>query len=161
MNGAQLGLIIPVGFGCLWAVAGTTDFRGASRFLILLASIGISGALIFATLRTPLQVRGQFDGSIFAMAVAFEALAIAAVVIILNRRDWTSLILPAIAIIVGLHFVGLWRATANVSFIWLALALCVVGLVAASLPAPMRRPVAGLGSALSLWGTAALTLFLS
>jgi hypothetical protein len=72
---------------------------------------------------------------------------------------------PAIGFIVGLHFLGLWKATDLRVFLWTALSMCLVCGLAAFLPGTtengsvdVRRAVAGLGSALMLWGAGGKTL---
>jgi len=57
-----------------------------------------------------------------------------------------------------LHFLALWKATDLRVFLWTALAMCLVCGAAAFLPeanangVDLRSIVAGLGSALVLWG---------
>jgi len=70
--------------------------------------------------------------------------------------------MPAIGFIVGLHFLGLWKATDLRVFRWTAVAMCLVCGIAAFLPSAtpngnvdLRRAVTGLGCALVLWGASA------
>jgi hypothetical protein len=84
---------------------------------------------------------------------------------LLRHFSLSQFLLPAIGLIVGLHFIGLWRATDLSLFLWTAGALCIVCAVAAFLPGfteiggiDVRQVVAGSGCALVLWVSGAATL---
>ena len=158
MRGAQIGTIIGILFGCGWAIRASTALGGKSRVLAVLASLAISAVLIVRSFRSSGTTSGTFDGGIYGIAVAFEVVAILIAAIALNRSGNQSFVPPAVAIIVGLHFIGLWRAMNSAVFLWLAVALCVVGLTAAVLPPFQRLPTTGLGSAIALWSAAIYTL---
>jgi hypothetical protein len=153
-----MGLIVPILFACIWSVMGVSALPIALHMPGIAGSLAVSAILTIAVLQAPLRAAGRFDSAIFGMAVMFEAAAIVAAVILLNRTHEESFIPPAIAAIVGLHFIGLWRATGDFIFVWVATAMCAVGLAAALSPLPARAPVAGLGSAVALWGAAVVTL---
>ena len=75
------------------------------------------------------------------------------------------LLMPAIGFIVGLHFLGLWKATDLQVFLWTAVAMCLVCGIAAFFPGAtatgnvdLRRAVTGLGCAVVLWGASASSL---
>jgi hypothetical protein len=96
------------------------------------------------------------------MAVLFEAAGILGTVWLLKQFGLSQLLMPAIGSIVGLHFLGLWKATDLRVFLWTALAMCLVCGVAALLPVARANGevnwsqiVAGLGSAVVLWGASA------
>ena len=106
---------------------------------------------------------GTFRGHIYGIAVAFEA--IFGTIWLLRQFALSQFLLPAIGFIVGLHFLGLWKATDLRVFLWTALAMCLVCSVAAFLPGAtengnvdVRRVVTGLGTALVLWGAGVRTL---
>jgi hypothetical protein len=96
---------------------------------------------------------------------AADAIAILAAVLLLRRFSLSQFLVPAIGVIVGLHFIGLWKATDLSVFRWTALAMCVVCTFSLLLPGrtvdgtDARQAVAGLGSALALWVAGAATLF--
>ena len=100
---------------------------------------------------------GYFYGKVYGVAVAFEVVAIIAVSIWLRRTEASSLLSPAIAIIVGQNFLGLWLSVGAALFLGLTVALCTVGIVGVRSPAGHRLPVAGLASALALWVAGAVT----
>lgn len=158
MTGPQLGLIIPAAFGGIWAIAGTAGLSAPSRNIGVAAALAISAVLVFAALKAPLRTDGYFDSTVYGVSVALEVVAIVAAVVFLNRAHQPSFILPVIAVIVGLHFIGMWRATQNFLFVWLACVLCAVGAAALPFPPLARAPVAGIGAALALWGAVAVTL---
>jgi hypothetical protein len=92
--------------------------------------------------------------------------AILGTIWLLRQFALSQLLLPAIGLIVGLHFLGLWKATDLRVFLWTALAMCLVCGVAAFLPGAtengnidVRRVVTGLGTALVLWGAGVRTWF--
>jgi hypothetical protein len=124
----------------------------------ILASVAVAACLIAAAGRAP---KGdlRFDGALYGIAVTFEVAAIVIAAIVLSRMGKQSLIPPAVVVIVGLHFIGLWTATADDVFAWLTLALCVVGAVGAVAPPAIRLAICGFGSALALWAASAWSIF--
>ena len=166
MDGPTIGSVIGVAFGCAWGIAGATALPRPWLAWALGSCIGISAVLIVA-LALPHKQRpsGTFRGHIYGMTVAFEAAAIFATIWLLKQFALPQFLLPAIGFIVGLHFLGLWKATDLRVFLWTALAMCLVCGLAAFLPGAtengsvdVRRVVAGLGSALVLWGAGGKTL---
>jgi hypothetical protein len=109
---------------------------------------------------------GTFRGQTYGVAVALEAAGIVMVVWSLRHLSLQQFLLPAIGFVVGLHFIGLWKATDMSLFRWVAGALCTICVVAAFSPSltenggiDVRRVVAGLGCALVLWAAGLVTLF--
>lgn len=97
---------------------------------------------------------GHFYASIYWYSVLFEVLAIISTVVLVRRFSDRSLIPPIIAIVVGLHFVGLYLAIGQVVFVWLAVAMCFAGAAAVMAPQNLRLPIAGFGSSVALWVSA-------
>ncbi|MFT3978805.1 MAG: hypothetical protein QM688_17115, partial [Sphingomonas bacterium] len=64
--------------------------------------------------------------------------------------------LCAVGVIVGLHFIGLWRANGEARFLHIALAMCMVSIGAMLLPLAWRDASLGFGNALVLWVGAGL-----
>jgi hypothetical protein len=162
MNGATIGAV----FGCAWGIAGATALPTPWQAWAIAFSIGISIVLILA-LSLPHKHRplGAFRGRIYGMAVVFEVAAIFATIWLLKQLGLTNLLMPAIGFIVGLHFLGLWKATHVRVFFGTALTMCLVCGLAAFLPGTtangsvdLRRVVTGLGSAVVLWGASAWSL---
>jgi len=77
------------------------------------------------------------------------------IVINLGHRDW---MLPVIALVVGLHFLPIARATASRAFGTLAIALLVAAVAGFALPQPAGATLAGFAAAASLWTAATLAI---
>ena len=158
MSGDQIGTIVGVAFGCAWGIAGSVPLPPIWRIAGILGSIAASAILILLIRGAPGSTDGYFNGAVYGIAVTAEFVAIAIVAVVLNRTGNSSFIPPTVAAIVGLHFVGLWLATGNARFLWLAGILCAIGLGAATMGKAARLPAAGIGSALALWAVALSTL---
>lgn len=166
MDGETIGSIVGVVFGCAWGVGGATGLPEARRAWALGFAIGISGLLIAALVWPHKRTEaGVFRGRIYGMAVVFELVAIVAAIWLVRRLGLPQLLMPVIGFIVGVHFLGLWKATDLKVFLWTSLAMCLVCGVAAFLPdakandnIDLHRVVAGLGSALLLWAASASSL---
>jgi hypothetical protein len=105
----QIGLLVGLGFALGWAVAGASNLPRIWRTLTFAMSVVITGVLGALSVHTRSK-SGHFNGAICAVAVSAETLAIVVVSVLLNRRGNASLIAPLVAIIVGLHYIGLWKA---------------------------------------------------
>jgi hypothetical protein len=158
---------VGVAFGCAWGIAGATALPNPLSAWGVGLSIGISVALAAALTMLPARRKaGIFRGQVYGVAVAIEAAGIFLAVWSLRHVSLQQFLLPAIGFVVGLHFIGLWKATDMPLFRWVAGALCTICVVAAFSPSltenggiDMRRVVAGLGSALVLWAAGLATLF--
>ena len=167
MDGSNIGPVVGVAFGCAWGVAGATALPPPSQTWAIGCSIAISAVLIVAfALPHKQRHSSTFRGHIYGIAVAFEVAAIFGTIWLLRQLALSRFLFPAIGFIVGLHFLGLWKATDLRVFLWTALAMCLVCGVAAFLPGgtengnvDLRRVVTGLGTALVLWGAAVRTWF--
>ena len=159
MTGLQIGLLIGSVAGCGWAFAGASALPRAARGGAFLAAGVIGAALAAATMRMPARaVTGTFDGAVYGIAVTAETVGIIVTALVLRRLGRGDWLAPAVAILVGLHFLGLWRATARATFIAVALGMCLVGAVGLAVPRRQRLAVTGIGCALALWGSVAWTL---
>ena len=157
MGSKKTGIAILSTMGFLWCLIGAVAFPYAWRMVVALFAFLILVALLYATARKT-SAPTKLDGKIFGMSLAFEIGGIIAAVWLLNSFHEPTFILPAITVIVGLHFIGMWFATDNVTYIQIAIAMCGVGPVSAILPFPIRMQVAGLSSAVILWAGAAVGL---
>lgn len=154
--------MIGTGFGGFWAIMGalalpraftTWAAAGAAALtLILLGRLWLSAAP---------QRSGFFRRSAYRVAVVLEIVALVAAGYLLPRSGLAAYLVPVIGIIVGLHFIGLWRASGNRIFLLIAGAMCAVSAVAMALPAApagflnARALFASYGNALVLWVGAA------
>lgn len=109
-----------------------------------------------------------FNNQLYAIDVAIESVAIAVAIALFRRTRRSDLIAPSTAVIVGLHFIGLWVASGLNVFLFLAAGLTVVGALA-MLPGletisehrGLRNPrlaLCGFGSSLVLWTGCALSI---
>lgn len=165
MNNAAIGATVGAAFGCFWGIAGSLGLPPHFRTSGIIVAAGISAALIIALIvhRNTLASR-KFRGWIYGGAIAFEVIAIILGSIPLQKPALQHFILPLVGFVVGLHFIGLWKATDLRLFLWIAGAMCLVCVVAAFLPA--RRPngldmqivVTGIGCAVVLWAAGLYTV---
>lgn len=155
-------VMIGTAFGGLWAAMGALALPRAwtpwaagaavTVALILLGRLWFSAAV---------ESGGLFRRHAYWVAVVLEVAALVAAGHFLPRYGLQAYFVPAIGIIVGLHFIGLWKATGNTVFVWIAGAMCAVSAAAAALPdAPIgslnaRALFASYGNALVLWVAAA------
>jgi hypothetical protein len=166
MRAAVRGGIIGATAGCAWGIVGAMGLPEPWRTSTACLGVGISAALIVALVKSRAAQKSQtFRGSIYAASVAFEAIAIFAAVSLLRRFALPQFIVPAVGIIVGFHFIGLWKATDLSKFLWIAVAMCAVCAFSLLLPGGedfgigARQAVAGLGCAVVLWSSGAASLF--
>ena len=122
---------------------------GPERAIVLFGAFITSAILLFANWRR-VPTKGRFDHRIFGLAVAFEAVAIVIAINILIRTHQPTFILPAVAAIVGLHFIGMWKATDRPMYLVLCAALCGMGIISAIVSPPARMQLTGFGSGIAL-----------
>ena len=159
-----MGALIAAIFGGVWALAGSAGLAGRSRGTIMALCAAIAAMLIvFVLTRPPTAAAGFFKPTIYGWSVAGEVIAIVLAVVLLRIRRRADFILPSVGLIVGLHFIGMWKAIGLVLFLAVAVAMSAVSLVAFFLPGrnakgfSARQAVAGFGCAIVLW-LAALAL---
>ena len=155
-----VGAIIVCSFAVVWAAAGA---GGLSRrwFAILLAtSVAVSAAIIFAATRIRPGHVVQFNAKAYYLSVVFEAIFITLAVVFLTRTDRKYLLLPAISVVVGLHFFGMVWALASNEYWWIGVAMCCLPIVTVlALPRQLWKPVVGFGCAIVLWASVVWALF--
>jgi hypothetical protein len=107
---------------------------------------------------------GTFRTEIYVAALVAELLVILFVAsppLKLYRRK--DLFLPAVGAMVGLNFIGLWRAMGSNAFLFIAIAMCLISAAALFVPdsesnTNPRRLLVGFGCAAVLWANAGATL---
>ena len=146
-------------FGGLWGVlaglAAPASWRGPGVLLAVLVSM----ILIYRLWRRGGAVgmgSGLFRRGPYLVAVALEFVAISAAANLLPRFGLGAYFIESLGLIVGLHFVGLWKATGQAAFLWIAAGMCSVSIAAMGLPQAwngieIRQAVTGFGNALVLW----------
>ncbi|MDE2305833.1 MAG: hypothetical protein KGL34_09745 [Gammaproteobacteria bacterium] len=159
MDGHQIGALISAIAGAGWALAGASGFSGPRRVVAASVAVGVASTLAAATLSSRfVPTAERFDGSIYAISVAIEVVAIVVAVLVLRRMGRQGAIMPTIAVIVGAHYSGLWLATGERILLALGAALIAVGLAGFRVPVPRRSVTVGFGCALLLWAAALVTI---
>jgi len=155
-----IGSMIGIAFGLLWALIGIQGIQADLRLKADIVAAGL--AVVFFVLawvsRSNSQVGAMFRRRAYLLAVAFEIAAIAAASILLPRFGLGAYFLEAVGVIVGLHFIGLWKATGLSRFLIVAAGMCIVSIAAAIVPetsvshvTDLRFAALGFGNALVLW----------
>ena len=156
------GAIIMSFFGALFAAL-TMHWEwhvsGAALAIpyILFAAIGLAALYVLRQPGTGLALSEKARKAILWSSTA-EGVGLflaANVVINLHRPD---LLLPAMALVVGLHFLPIAAAMALRPFYVLGAALILGSIAGFAAPAPAGGEIAGLLAALSLWLAAALAV---
>jgi hypothetical protein len=161
------GSLIMSLFATIWWVVG---LRSAGAALPLLTGMPIGVTLLMANLararRQAAQSTARFDAAeearrnrVVGWASAAEGVGILLAVNVLNNIGLHDAVTPAIAIIVGLHFIPIARGLPAPIYYGTAALLVAVGaggLLVADLPT--RIGLVSAAAAIILWGTAALAL---
>ena len=156
--------LIGLCFGGLWAVAGSLAFSGTIRVVFLTVAAVTTASLIVRVCCRPPDYRSQgtmFHRWPYLIAVVLEVLAIRVAVALLTHYGAERYLLQAVGIIVGLHFIGLWKASQSSRFLLISAGMCVVSalsIMAQPATAGVRAGdvLAGFGNALVLWLGASL-----
>ena len=151
--------LIGICFGGLWAGAGSMAFSGIVRGLLLICAVFVTAGLVVRVSRSPAAKNsqgGMFHRWPYLIAVVLEALAIAIVVALLPRYGGERYLLQAIGVIVGLHFIGLWKASQSSRFLLISAGMCVVSAMSmlaqpATTGFKAGDVLTGFGNALILW----------
>jgi hypothetical protein len=142
-------------FAALWGVAAI--MVGHLPEWLVFVPMAISGALLVWASRHPVgtgnPVEGNHVGRLVAIASALEVIAIVITQNVLIKLHLQTALLPAVVIIVGLHFFPLARGIPVPIYYRTGGALVAVGLLALLLPSPVSAIAAGLGAALVLWSS--------
>ena len=150
-TGRAIGLI----FAELWLLLGAAVLPPPWYWAVAALGTLTIVALVVRAWRMKERRTGLFRMRRYWIAVAGEVVALAVANAVLHRLRLDGYLLPVVAIIVGLHFTGLWWAGGGTRYLGLAATLTAVGLAALLLPlgAAMQAFV-GLGSAAALAGFA-------
>jgi len=149
--GATIGLV----FGGLWWLLGAQVLPAPWPAPAAALGFAVSAGLIFLVWRRRGIAGGgtaMFRSRMYIAAVALEVAAIALASHLVPPAQMN----PAVGVIVGLHFIGLWMASGARRFLWIAAGMCAVSAASALLPPGPREAACGFGNALVLWVFAAL-----
>jgi hypothetical protein len=152
LRGAVLMAAVSIAW-YLWAAAAVPDSWMRVLVLLLISTsivVFSIGRRLLVTLRrgrpgpdgaNPLRLRT------YRAAVLFEAVAILIAVLLLGGRPAAARYLPTVvALIVGVHFLGLVAAFGSRIYFVVCAAMCLFGLAALGVPSPaMRAMIVGIG----------------
>ncbi|CAN5890231.1 hypothetical protein BH24DEI2_BH24DEI2_09070 [soil metagenome] len=176
LRGAAASTLISTVFALAWGLNGSAalpdGWRTATTVVVVLVTLAlVAVAAVFhrSAKRFPSDeaapARNPFRTTAYRVAVTAMLVAIPVAGRVLTLTGQGDAIMPVVAIIVGLHFLGLVAAFRSRMFAWVAGAFCVLGAGALFLPVQvgealkLRYAVVGLGCALVLWfGVVPLTV---
>jgi hypothetical protein len=146
-----IAALIGLGFAWLWLLVGS-NAAAAAGLPIAIAGSALIAFTAWRTVGRPRARMGTFVAKYYIAAVVGELVAIIAAQSWLASHRLEGLLFPAIGVIVGLHFIGLWLAMGSKRFLWLTAALVSVNMLALLLPLARAQRVmlSGFGSSASL-----------
>jgi hypothetical protein len=150
-----IGLI----FGGLWALIAVLALPSTHRQLGIAIVIVITMGFLLRLWRKTSNVPPQkafFRTRGYLVSVAGEVTALYIASAILRRFGLSEYLYSATGFIVGLHFIGLWRASGSRRFLSISAGMCLVSLLSAIIPFSwkmfdLRYAFLGIGNALILW----------
>jgi hypothetical protein len=147
-------------FGCIWAMLGVLAFAAGWR-LEVGGTLALVGAALIAwgsrgQKRAGSRADAMFRRQAYVVAVILEVAAIVAASAVLPRLGLKPYLMNAVGVIVGLHFLGLWKASGATRFVWIAAAMVTASLASILLPqqsavANASAALLGIGNAMVLW----------
>ncbi|QDZ06197.1 hypothetical protein FPZ24_00845 [Sphingomonas panacisoli] len=142
----------------VWGVAAI--MVGHAPTWLVVIPIAISLALLFWASRQPVgtgnPVEGGHVGRVVGIATGIEGVAIFVAANVLINLHLPTLVMPAIAIIVGLHFIPLARWIPVALYYRTGGALIAVGAATSFFPPEQRASATGAGAAVVLWASCIL-----
>ena len=167
LRGAAASIFISAIFALAWGLSGSFALPGSWRVVALVLVILLTlllGTSALQLTRAARQVAtgtgpslpNPFRTTAYRLSVLAMVLAFPIAGRLLNASGRPDAVMPVVAILVGLHFLGLIPAFRSPMFGWVALAFCLVGGVGLLLPVQygdvaLRQAVVGLGCAAVLW----------
>ncbi|VVT19007.1 conserved membrane hypothetical protein [Sphingomonas sp. EC-HK361] len=150
------GRAIGLAFATLWLLLGAGALPLPWRYVV--GGLGVAAiiALVIRAWRMNERRTGLFRMGRYRLSVALEFGAIAFTSYLLMKTGSGGYLIPAVGVIVGLHFIGLWWAGGGIQYLQLAGLMTVIDSFALLLPpgSASMQAVAGLGSAAALAGIA-------
>lgn len=151
----KAGIWIACIFAAVWGTVGTVAL-GVSAANAALLNIGISAVIIGLSFRRRwprAEIQHGNPWKSVAIWSSVEGLGIFVAVNVLVRTGHPQLIVPVIAVIVGLHFFPLARGIPLRGFHVTGAALVIFGVSGILLPASTSIPLVAIGAAVTLWLT--------
>jgi hypothetical protein len=150
MTDGRRGPTILAAMGLLWWTFGAASFQSPLRNALM--GVGVIAAIAMVIIiRGGSKIMVKLDRNLFLASVPFDVIGIALACFALITIHLASYILPAIAGIVGLHFVGMSKATERRDYLALATLTCGIAVVAVLLPMQLRIQSTGLAVGATFW----------
>jgi hypothetical protein len=152
----SIGLV----FAGFWSVLCALALRGVAQVLVFAGGPLLSVLLIVRLWRAHRRGGGTaiFRRRVYVLAFILEVAALNAVAFLLPRFGLGTYLVPAVGLVVGLHFIGLWLAAGFPRFLWIAACMSAVSISSMTLPASalffatdLRNAACSLGNAVVLW----------
>ena len=151
--------LIGITFGSLWGVIAALALPRNYRPLATAITICIGlGCMVRLWTRRHSGGAGSvlFRSRAYLIAVAIEIAAINFANILLLRFGWQEYLYSAVGFIVGLHFIGLWKASGSRYFLTVSACMCLVSTLSVVVPfswgmCHARHLFVGAGNAVILW----------
>ncbi|MER5551080.1 hypothetical protein ABT001_05225 [Streptomyces sp. NPDC002793] len=160
------GTVVLSVFALVWAFAGASGLASSGAALAVgIVAVPVSAAAVLLAYRAgaapsprTVDLPERWERSVGVVNIA-EVAAIFAVIAVSNASGHPAFVPPAIALVVGLHFVPLarlydqWQYKGTAALMT-AVAVLGFALIAVGLSDGSVRAVVGLASAVTLWATA-------
>lgn len=171
-QGRAIGALVMTAFGAIWMITGANALSILNWEIWLIVAI-VTGLLCLVALRqlqaarripktpaTASQAKSvQTRRRRFGIILAFEWVPILLVAFVLGRLGHPDFILPAIAVIVGLHFIPLARLFDFPLYYWTGSSFVLVAVASFAIDhLALRQAITCLGCGLALWLTTAAVL---
>ena len=158
--GRATGIILMSLFGAAWAwlAAGVISAQPAQmvRLAAIVISIGLIVCAVLVHRRNRGGLRRTLDHRLMWIVIGGEFLILIVGANLLVRSPYRDWLMPAVALVVGLHFLPLAKAAQLPLYLVTGAAITVVAIISALFKEPIRTLMVGLGAASSLWITCAV-----
>ncbi len=158
-----VGTIIMSIFGALFGTMGLMPLASTTSPLLLVLPALIGGLLVVTAVVRIRRSPGAYErparvGRIIGWSTAGEGVGIFLAVNIVINLGRPDLVLPAIALVVGLHFLPMAYAIPFRPFYANGASLLLVSAIGFALPQPTATVATGVATALALWIASYLAL---
>jgi hypothetical protein len=155
-------IVFMAGFAAAWWVMGLGCLHAPISQLVIGPIVSVA-MMLFARRRLKDVAPASADWiarrrRIIGLAVAGEGVAIAVVSHLLVKAGLVAFVVPAVAVIVGLHFLPLAKLLKVKIYYVAGVLITLAGVAGLMVDAPHRALVTGLSSAVLLWLTCAYRL---
>jgi len=155
-----IGQTVVCGFAAIWAWYGVSPFSAAGWLIpVVIAPSLVIPLLAWLRPRAEDAEAAAGSGQSFFIVVALEGAATFLAVNLAANLGHPQLEMPAVALVVGLHFLPLARIFRRPAYVATGLALCGLAAASAFIDGPERVALLGLGAAATLWLTLLFSIF--